>query len=159
MLDNVELWWNYGWNYMKFHPNSTHNSTTYKYLIICALTTTRWKGGITNDKNYFSEKGREKVLTIVKKVHFNGRSPDKFWLEDSTSPFIISIELNPCSFNLRVFSECGFIGLTQMLRLWVGTVFQTDFLYMVISPRLRPGLLSLRSVLSSRQHCTIYISR
>ena len=49
MLDNVELWWNYGWNYMKFHPNSTRNSTTYKYLIICALTTTRWKGGITND--------------------------------------------------------------------------------------------------------------
>ncbi len=71
MLDNVELWWNYGWNYMKFHPNSTRNSTTYKYLIICALTTTRWKGGITNDKNYFSEKGRKKVLTTVKKVHFS----------------------------------------------------------------------------------------
>ena len=32
-----------------------------------------------------------------------------------------------------------------------GTVFQTAFLYHFIIPRLRPGLLSLRSVLSSRQ--------
>ena len=56
MLDNVELWWNYGWNYMKFHPNSTRNSTTFKHLIIRAITTPRWKGGITNDKKYFSGK-------------------------------------------------------------------------------------------------------
>ena len=32
-----------------------------------------------------------------------------------------------------------------------GTVFQTALFYLVIIPRLRPGLLSLRSVLSSRQ--------
>ena len=32
-----------------------------------------------------------------------------------------------------------------------GTVFQTALFYVVIIPRLRPGLLSLRSVLSSRQ--------
>ena len=32
-----------------------------------------------------------------------------------------------------------------------GTVFQTVAHYAVIIPRLRPGLLSLRSVLSSRQ--------
>ena len=32
-----------------------------------------------------------------------------------------------------------------------GTVFQTAAHYAVIIPRLRPGLLSLRSVLSSRQ--------
>jgi len=30
------------------------------------ITTQRWKGGITNDKNYFSEKVQEKVLTTVK---------------------------------------------------------------------------------------------
>ena len=36
-------------------------------------------------------------------------------------------------------------------RWWVGTVFQTAVLVMALIPRLRPGLLSLRSVLSSRQ--------
>ena len=56
----VELWWNYGWNYMKFHPNSTRNSTIYKHLIIKEITTARWKGGITNDKIYFSEKKQKK---------------------------------------------------------------------------------------------------
>ena len=33
----------------------------------------------------------------------------------------------------------------------LGTVFQTAILVMFIIPRLRPGLLSLCSVLSSRQ--------
>ncbi len=33
----------------------------------------------------------------------------------------------------------------------LGTVFQTAILVMFIIPRLCPGLLSLRSVLSSRQ--------
>ena len=33
----------------------------------------------------------------------------------------------------------------------VGTVFQTAAYFMFVIPRLRPGLLSLRSVLSSRQ--------
>ena len=33
----------------------------------------------------------------------------------------------------------------------LGTVFQTAVLVMALIPRLRPGLLSLRSVLSSRQ--------
>ena len=32
-----------------------------------------------------------------------------------------------------------------------GTVFQTVAFFMFVIPRLRPGLLSLRSVLSSRQ--------
>ena len=58
----VELWW----NYMKFHHNSTPNSTSCKPLIIRAVTPMRWKGGITNDKKYFSEKRRGKVLTAVK---------------------------------------------------------------------------------------------
>ena len=51
---------------MKFHPNSTPNSTMYKSLIIKAITPPRWKGGITNDKKYFSENMAEKVLTTVK---------------------------------------------------------------------------------------------
>ena len=58
----------YGWNYMKFHPNSTHNSTSYKPLIIKVVTALRWKGGITNEKKYFSENTVEKVLTTVKKT-------------------------------------------------------------------------------------------
>ena len=61
-ISMVELWW----NYMKFHPNSTHNSTTYKSLIIRVVTPPMWKGGITNDKKYFSENMAEKVLTTVK---------------------------------------------------------------------------------------------
>ena len=38
-----------------------------------------------------------------------------------------------------------------------GTVFQTALFSLVIIPRLRPGLLSLRSVLSSRQYCLLLI--
>ena len=34
----------------------------------------------------------------------------------------------------------------------LGTVFQTAILVMFIIPRLRPGLLSLRSVLASSQN-------
>ena len=66
MLCEVELWVEYGWNYVKFHPYSTHNSTLHKPLIIKAVMPPRWKGGITNDKKYFSEKMQEKVLTTVK---------------------------------------------------------------------------------------------
>ena len=58
----VELWW----NYMKFHPNSTPNSTLDKPLIIREVTIRRWKGGITNEKIYFSEIRVGKVLTTVK---------------------------------------------------------------------------------------------
>ena len=35
--------------------------------------------------------------------------------------------------------------------MYLGTVFQTVLSLLYIIPRLRPGLLSLRSVLSSRQ--------
>ena len=34
MLGRVELWVELGWNYVKFHPNSTHNSTLPNTLII-----------------------------------------------------------------------------------------------------------------------------
>ena len=56
MLGMVELWVELWWNYVKFHPNSTHNSTIYNSLIINMITTSRWKGGTSTDKNYFSEK-------------------------------------------------------------------------------------------------------
>ena len=54
MLNMVELWVEYRWNYMKFHLYSTHNSTICKLLIINAVTYQRWKGGITNQKKYGS---------------------------------------------------------------------------------------------------------
>ena len=53
MLDKVELWVELGWNYVKFHPNSTYNSTLSNVLILRRITTPRWKGGITNDKTIF----------------------------------------------------------------------------------------------------------
>ena len=56
MLGRVELWVELGWNYVKFHPNSTYNSTIYNSLIINMITTSRWKGGTSTDKKYFSEK-------------------------------------------------------------------------------------------------------
>ena len=56
MLGRVELGVELGWNYVKFHPNSTPNSTIYNSLIINMITTSRWKGGTSTDKNYFSEK-------------------------------------------------------------------------------------------------------
>ena len=55
---------------MKFHPNSTPNSTIRNSLIIRGMTTPRWKGGITNDKKYFFENRTETVLITVKKVTY-----------------------------------------------------------------------------------------
>ena len=46
-LDEVELWVELWWNYVKFHPNSTPNSTLNNLLIIKAISASRWKGGIT----------------------------------------------------------------------------------------------------------------
>ncbi|MDY4751744.1 MAG: hypothetical protein SPD44_03350, partial [Prevotella sp.] len=59
-LDWVELGVELGWNYMKFHPNSTTNSTLSKPLIIKAVTVLRWKSGIRNHKKYFSGKESKK---------------------------------------------------------------------------------------------------
>ena len=59
---------------------------------------------------------------------------------------------NPCSFHLlRVFfSNTDLSDITDNIR--VGTVFQTALLlFLLVIPRLRPGLLSLRSVLASSQ--------
>ena len=128
-LDRVELWWNYGWNYMKFHPNSTRNSTTFKHLIIKAIATPRWKGGITNDKKYFSGKRQENILITVKSLHFYG---SHLFLGNR---------------KIRLFLVKSVLTRQQNQ----GTVFQTALFSLVIIPRLRPGLLSLRSVLSSRQ--------
>ena len=44
------------------------------------------------------------------------------------------------------------MSFVEFLR--VGTVFQTAAYFVFVIPRLRPGLLSLRSVLSSRQTLT-----
>ena len=63
MLDRVELWVELGWNYMKFHPNSTHNSTSPNTLNIKHIYCPRWKGGITNDKKYFLRIIAEKLVT------------------------------------------------------------------------------------------------
>ena len=57
---------------MKFHPNSTPNSTIRNSLIIKGMTTPRWKGGITNEKKYFSGKRQENILMTVKRLHFYG---------------------------------------------------------------------------------------
>ena len=51
---------------------------------------------------YIFQKKTEKVLTTIKKVRFDGRSPDKFWLEDSTPPFIISV-LSAFYVNIQIF--------------------------------------------------------
>ena len=54
-ISMVELVVELGWNYMKFHPNSTHNSTILIFLIIKTIATPRWKGGITFRKIIFLE--------------------------------------------------------------------------------------------------------
>ena len=43
----VELWVEYGWNYVKFHPYSIHDSTLPNLLILKHITYMGWKGGIT----------------------------------------------------------------------------------------------------------------
>ena len=70
VLDKVELGVELGWNYMKFHPNSTHNSTINNQLIIKMITALRWKSGITNDKKYFSKKVPGNILITVKIAAF-----------------------------------------------------------------------------------------
>ena len=54
-ISMVELGVELGWNYMKFHPNSTPNSTILIFLIIKTIATPRWKGGITFRKIIFLE--------------------------------------------------------------------------------------------------------
>ena len=44
-LSKVELQVELGWNYMKFHPYSTHNSTTSNTLTLKHITHRGWKGG------------------------------------------------------------------------------------------------------------------
>ena len=48
---------------MKFHPYSTHNSTSPNVLNIKHIYCLRWKGGITNNKIYFSGNKVGKVVT------------------------------------------------------------------------------------------------
>ena len=55
-LCRVELWVEYGWNYVKFHPYSTHNSTSHNILTIKHITSPRWKGGICFAKKILSGK-------------------------------------------------------------------------------------------------------
>ena len=52
-LFEVELGVELGWNYVKFHPNSTHNSTLPNILILKYITSLRWKGGTSNHKKNF----------------------------------------------------------------------------------------------------------
>ena len=47
----------------------------------------------------------------------------------------------------------------SVVGIWlIGTVFQTALLYLFLPPRLRPGLLSLRSVLASSQISGPFVS-
>ena len=48
---------------MKFHPNSTPNSTMYNILIIKNITPMRWKGGTSFAKNIFRRIIAEKLVT------------------------------------------------------------------------------------------------
>ena len=57
----VELGVELGWNYMKFHPNSTPNSTIHNILIIKYITPMRWKGGTSFTKNIFRRIIAEKL--------------------------------------------------------------------------------------------------
>ena len=59
----VELVVELGWNYMKFHPYSTHNSTLFNVLILKVITSQRWKCGITFRKIIFQRIMAEKLVT------------------------------------------------------------------------------------------------
>ena len=60
-ISMVELGVELGWNYMKFHPNSTTNSTLFNVLILKVITFRRWKGGITFRKFIFQRIMTEKL--------------------------------------------------------------------------------------------------
>ena len=60
-ISMVELGVELGWNYMKFHPNSTPNSTLPNVLILKVITFRRWKSGITFRKFIFQRIMTEKL--------------------------------------------------------------------------------------------------
>ena len=60
-ISMVELGVELGWNYMKFHPNFTTNSTLSNVLILKVITFRRWKGGITFCKFIFQRIMTEKL--------------------------------------------------------------------------------------------------
>ena len=66
----VELRVELGWNYMKFHPYSIHNSTSPNTLNIRHIYYQEWKGGITNDKKNFLRIIAEKLRINVKNKSF-----------------------------------------------------------------------------------------
>mgnify|MGYP004457065361 CR=1 FL=1 len=106
VLDKVELWVELWWNYVKFHPNSTHNSTPSKPLIIKAVTVLRWKSGIRNHKKYFSGKRVEKVLTTVKIRTKQGLHHDRFLV--NTLKKLKTEHQRPSSFYCRAKVECSY---------------------------------------------------
>ena len=55
----------------------------------------RWKGGITNDKNYFSEKVQENILISVKKVQIQ-----RFFCYFSWNPTAFTIGYRPTAIRL-----------------------------------------------------------
>ena len=76
-LCKVELWVEYGWNYMKFHPYSTHNSTLYNTLNIKHIAFLRWKGGTSFAIKIFKRIIAEKLWRYV---NFG-----RFWMKTTQS--------------------------------------------------------------------------
>ena len=74
-LCRVELWVEYGWNYVKFHPYSTHNSTSHNILTIKHITSPRWKSGICFAEKKSQRKTGEKLWTDVKSMSKQSKSP------------------------------------------------------------------------------------
>ena len=58
----------HGWNFMKFHPNSTTNSTLFNVLILKVITFRRWKSGITFRKFIF-----QRIMTEKSWIYVNFR--------------------------------------------------------------------------------------
>ena len=87
-------------------------------------------------------------------IFYSQQSDHKFWLEANTE----RSESNPGR-SLGIKTKKGELSGRQYLAgvfsshffICFGTVFQTAFFVILYIPRLRPGLLSLRSVLASSQ--------
>ena len=86
----VELWVELGWNYMKFHPNSTYNSTYFILLIFNMLSMRWWNGGITFSKIFFCKLWLEICEEMWKYTHFIAKSS----IFRVISVFIYSIRLS-----------------------------------------------------------------
>ena len=105
-LCKVELWVELGWNYTKFHPYSTHNSTLYNTLNIKHIAFLRWKGGTSFAIKIFKRIIAEKLWRYVNLGRFSMKTTQSVSPNQSSTKGVNYCRQESCS-SQRNFTALG----------------------------------------------------